>query len=144
VPDPPRDLKSLLRDAHRALQARVHQRLLDAGYTDLRPAHANVLQFIDWDSGSRVQDIATSAQVSWQAIAELVADLEADGYVVRVPDPTDRRAKRVCLTDRGRELTPVVIGAMQDVEASWAGIVGEEALDGVRETLRALWPNLGG
>jgi DNA-binding MarR family transcriptional regulator len=37
-----------------------------------------------------------------QSMGELVDDLEKRGYVERRPDPTDRRARLVALTDRGR------------------------------------------
>ena len=138
-PEPPGDLKSLLRDCHRALQAHVHARLLEAGYGDLRPAHANALQFID-ERGSRIQDMAARAQTSWQAMAELVADLENLGYLTRQPDPSDRRARLICLTAKGRLLTPIAISAMRELEGEWARRVGQEALDELRFTLQRLWP----
>jgi DNA-binding MarR family transcriptional regulator len=115
--------------------------LHEAGYTDLRPAHANVLQFID-ERGSRIQDMASRAQVNWQSMAELVIDLERLGYVIRKPDPSDRRAKLVFLTERGRELTPLAISAMREKEDQWAEKVGQEAVDQLRGTLRRLWARM--
>jgi DNA-binding MarR family transcriptional regulator len=142
VSAPPNDLKSLFRDCHRALQAHVHAALLAAGYTDLRPAHANALQFVD-DQGSRIQEMATRAQVSWQAMGDLVSDLEGLGYLTRKPDPSDGRARLICLTEKGRELTPVAIGAMREVEAQWARYIGGGGLDELRQTLQHLWRHLG-
>ena len=39
--------------------------------------------------------LAERAAITKQSMAELVAHLERHGYVERVPDPTDRRAKLV-------------------------------------------------
>ncbi len=36
-----------------------------------------------------------------QSVGEIVDDLVARGYAQRVPDPADRRAKLICLTDKG-------------------------------------------
>lgn len=128
----------MLRDCHRALQAHVHGRLIAAGYTDLRPAHASALQFIE-SGGSRIQDMAARADVSWQSMAELVTDLERLGYLTRRSDPTDRRARLVSLTERGQALTPIAIAAMCEVEEEWAARVGREALDQLKGTLQRLW-----
>jgi DNA-binding MarR family transcriptional regulator len=128
----------LIRDCYRAIQAHVTATLLEAGYDDLRLAHANALQFVDAE-GSRVQSMATRAQVTWQAMGELVSDLERLGYLTRIRDHSDRRARLVCLTDRGRALIPIVIASMREIEDEWAGRVGQSALDNLRTTLQQLW-----
>ncbi len=47
------------------------------------------------------------ARASPQSMGELVDDLETKGYVERRPDPADRRAKRIHLTERDeRTLAP--------------------------------------
>ena len=63
-----------------------------------------------------------------QAMAELVAYLEAQGYVVRVPDPADRRAKLVLPTDRGTDVVRIAQALVPEVE-EWIGTVlgGERA-----------------
>jgi DNA-binding MarR family transcriptional regulator len=137
--DPPEDLKSLLRDCFRAVQAHVHGRLTEAGYADLRPAHANVLQYLGYDGGLRVQDLASRAQMTWQSMAELVGQLERDGYVVREPDPSDRRARLVTLTAKGRDLIPIAIEGMREVEDAWAAEIGHNELKRLRAALQRLW-----
>ena len=51
-----------------------------------------------------------------QAMAELVAHLEGHGYVVREPDPDDRRAKLVIPTERGLEVFAVVQELIPEIE----------------------------
>src|SRR5256885_4959440 len=71
------------------------------GYDDIRPGHGCVFGHIEPD-GSRLTDLAARAGYSKQAVGEGTADLERMGYVERVPDPEDRRAKIIRLTEPGR------------------------------------------
>ena len=92
-----------MREAFRALNDLVVGELVARGHEKVRPAHAAVFQYLD-DGGTTVSVLASRAQMTKQAMAELVRHLEAHGYVVRVPDPADRRAKLVTPTDRGLDV----------------------------------------
>src|SRR5688500_14901029 len=98
--DAPENLAILLREPFRAGTEVLHRRFAEGGHTDVRPPHGNVMQFLD-DDGTRVSVLAQRAQVTKQAMAELVLHLERLGYVERVPDPSDGRAKLVRATQRG-------------------------------------------
>ena len=54
--------------------------------------------------GTRITVLAERIDVSKQAIAKLVDDIEEYGYVKREPDLADSRAKMVKLTAAGRRL----------------------------------------
>src|SRR5688572_5487745 len=86
------------------------------GHPDVRFVHGSVFQYLD-DDGTRVGVLAGRAHVSKQAMAQLVAHLEEHGYVERVPDPHDRRAKLVRATDRGREVFTIARAVMTNVDA---------------------------
>ena len=85
------------------MDRRLMERLVARGHPEVRSAHGNVFQYLD-DEGTRVSLLAERAQVSKQAMAQLVAHLEAHGYVERVADPADGRAKLVRATGRGRDV----------------------------------------
>ena len=53
-------------------------------------------------AGSRLSELARGANMSPHAMGELVDELESLGYVVRRPDPPDRRAKLIVLTRKGK------------------------------------------
>ena len=99
----PENLGVLLREPFRVASAQLHERFAEHGHPEVRPPHGNVFQFLD-DDGTRVSVLADRAQVTKQSMAELVAHLERHGYVERIPDPADRRAKLVRATARGKEL----------------------------------------
>ena len=49
-------------------------------------------------------------------MGELVDELEGLGYVARRPDPTDRRAKLITLTEAGRQCVSAGINTIGDIE----------------------------
>ncbi len=112
-------------------------RLAERGHPNVRFAHGSVFQFLD-DEGTRVGVLAERAHVSKQAMAQLVAHLEVHGYVERVPDPRDRRAKLVRATDRGREVFAVARSFMADVDARLRDRLGDEKLKQLRALLQEL------
>jgi DNA-binding MarR family transcriptional regulator len=64
-------------------------------------SHGVVLGRLDRDGPQSVSDLAVAERVRPQSMAQTVNDLEADGYVVRRPDPRDRRRALVELIDAG-------------------------------------------
>ena len=48
------------------------------------------------------------------------------GYLERGPDPDDRRARRIALTDRGMALVPVIRDAVSEVEREWTEALGAD------------------
>ena len=95
-----RNFGALLRDPALALNELVSEGLAQRGFGDFRTAHGTIGQHIA-DQGSRVTELAELAQISKPSVVYLVNDLERLGYVERIADPTDGRAKLVRLTARG-------------------------------------------
>ena len=131
------ELGILLFVANRALEQRAFDAIVAAGITDITLAQARVAARISPD-GSRVSDLAEQARVTKQSAAFLVEQLETAGYVERVPDPTDGRARLVRLTSRAGRVARAADAEVQRVLAEWADHVGEERLRQMHETLRDL------
>jgi DNA-binding MarR family transcriptional regulator len=104
---------------------------------DLRPAHGAAFQAIEPD-GSRVTEMAAAAQMTAQGLGQLVDQLQRLGYVDRVPDPRDGRAKLVVLTDRGWEAVAVGRRALADMEAAWDAALGRRRSDAFRAALAVI------
>jgi DNA-binding MarR family transcriptional regulator len=73
-----------------------------------------------------------------QAMAELVQHLETHGYVVRVPDPSDRRAKLVQPTKRGREVFAIAQELIPEIEARIRRVIGADRARELRNDLEAI------
>ena len=128
---------ALLRIPREAAQRRVLCGLEAAGFGDVRPAHFTVFQHLP-DEGMRLTALAEAALLTKQSMGYLVDDLEALGYVERVPDPSDRRAKLVRVTARGRQLDDTARGIIRELEADWASRLGEENYKHLLHLLRDL------
>ena len=76
--------------------------------------------------GSRLTELAERAGMTKQAMGDLVTQCEAWGLVVREPDPTDARARRVRFTESGLAWLNAFRAAVQQAEAEFRAEVGEE------------------
>jgi DNA-binding MarR family transcriptional regulator len=124
----------LMREPIRAGNALIHQRLIERGHPEVRPPHGNVFQFLD-DPGTRVSVLAERAAITKQSMAELVAHLERHGYVERVPDPSDRRAKLVRATARGKQVYAIAREVVAELEATWTRRLGKTRMRELRAIL---------
>jgi DNA-binding MarR family transcriptional regulator len=111
--------------------------LVAAGYGDIRPTHGCVFRFVR-DQGMRLTDIAMAAGMTKQSVGEVVDDLVDLGYVERFPDPADRRAKLIRLTDRGKEVQGIAYGLFEGVEERWAERYGPERFAQLRKLLEEI------
>jgi DNA-binding MarR family transcriptional regulator len=132
-----RMIGALLRIPREAALRQVVAGLAAADFGDVRLAHFTVFQHIP-PEGIRLTALADAALMTKQSMGYLVDDLEALGYVERVPDPTDRRAKVVRLTARGRAVEETVRKAIRQIEADWAARLGQEEYQHLTRLLRAL------
>jgi DNA-binding MarR family transcriptional regulator len=108
-----------------------------AGFPEIRAAHSCVFRYLHPD-GTRLSDMAEQARMTKQAFAEHVDYLEQHGYVRRVPDPEDGRAKLVVPTAKGAEALRVAHASFRRTEAAWAQQVGADRVAELRATLEAL------
>jgi DNA-binding MarR family transcriptional regulator len=127
----------LLNVARRDLSEELAKRVEAAGYTDIRPGHGCVFGTIE-PQGSRLTELAERAGMTKQSVGEATSDLEERGYVERVPDPDDGRAKIIRLTERGREAQAVGRRLIDELEREWAERHGEERVAALRDALEAI------
>lgn len=122
---------------HRAMETRVMDALAAAGFDDVTLAQARVFQRVGPD-GTRLTDLAEQARVSKQTTTFLVDQLERAGYVERVPDPRDARARLVRIAARGREAIAMARQIEAEVEAEWAAHLGKRDTETLRRILTDL------
>jgi DNA-binding MarR family transcriptional regulator len=88
--------------------------------------------------GSRLTELARRARMTKQSVGEVTTDLEQRGYVERVPDPSDGRAKIIRLTDRGHDAQTLGQDLIDEIEREWAERFGAERVAALREALEAI------
>ena len=144
MPQPPKTVNTvaLLGRAYSLLGFRIVDGVVGAGFPQ-KPAHSAVFAQITAD-GSRLTDMARRANMSPQAMGELVDELERLGYVVRRPDRTDRRAKLIVLTRKGQACLAAGIATIDGIEHQLTERLGERGHRQLRRLLTKLLDENGG
>jgi len=130
-------LPGLMEVVEEALFADFRRELEETGYGDIRPTHGCVFRFIR-EEPLRLTELATLAGMTKQSIGEVIDNLVALGYAKRVPDPQDRRAKLICLTERGEEAQKIGLTLFSKVERRWAERYGPERFAQLRALLEEI------
>ena len=105
----------------RAMLERLHA----DGFDDLDIAHMNLILY-PGPQGARPSELAAQRGMSKQAVNYLLGQLEALGYLQRQPDASDRRSKRIVLTERGERAAHTIRAAVRDIERDWETQLGQD------------------
>lgn len=136
TPPSPSELGPLIDALYYRLNERVAGRLAELGFPEVRPAHGKV--FENLGEGQRLTELARRAQITKQAMAGLVRDLERHGLVERGPDASDRRARIVRPSVRGRLAIAAAEQALDELYAEWRGVLGDTKFRDLRASLMAV------
>ena len=112
-------------------------RVADTEFSDIRVSHGCVFGNIE-PEGSRLTELAERARMTKQSVGEVTTDIEKRGYLERVPDPDDGRAKIIRLTERGLEAQALGFELIARIEREWGERIGEERVAVLRDALEAL------
>ena len=116
---------------------RLYASWAEAGFDDVRLSHSPVLSF-PGPHKARPSEIAARSGRSRQHINILLNELEAAGYLVRVPDPDDNRGRIVMLTDRGMDLMAAGRKELEAIEADWERRLGKQRFAALKRSLSEL------
>ena len=130
-------LPALLDDFAEQCFEEFRERLDAAGHSSIRAGHGCVFRFIH-QGGSRLTDLACSSGFTKQAVGEVVDDLEQLGYVERHPDPADRRAKVISLTESGADAQQTALAIFSDLEQRLGERYGKERIEAMRSLLEEI------
>lgn len=127
---------ALLGRAYSLLGFKIVDGVVGAGFPQ-KPSHSAVFGQIKTE-GSRLSELARGANMTAQAMGELVDELEAMQYVVRRPDPTDRRAKLIVLTPKGDACIAAAIVTIEGIEAQISQLLGADGHRQLQDLLTKL------
>ena len=126
----------MLGQAYSLLGFKIVDGVVGAGYPQ-KPSHSAVFAQIR-PEGSRLTQLARGANITPQAMGELVDELEELGYVERRPDPSDRRAKLIVLTERGTACVAAGISSIEGIEEQIEKVLGHRGHAQLRRLLLRL------
>ena len=126
-------LDNVSEDFHR----RLRDKLLQRGYRGLKLTFATVMSNMSF-SGTRLVDIAELNGMTKQAVGQIANEIEELGYIERIPDPHDGRAKNLVFTALGQGLIRDSIAAVEEVEQEYAQLIGADNMQQLQSLLAKL------
>lgn len=118
------ELADSLRDFYLRMHRLMNDRMKAQGASF---AQLKLLIFIERSGHVRSIDISDALGHTPRTVTEAVDGLERDGLVCRTPDPHDRRAKRISVTEAGRAVVRDVDPFKQEfVKSIFDAVSGED------------------
>ena len=112
-------------------------RMQKRGIHGMQPAYPRLLGNLDTE-GTRIGGLARRMGTTRQAVAQLATEIEKAGFVERVPDPLDGRGVIVRFTKKGRAGLSCAIEVMTEIEAEYAGILGDDGLEQLKSLMAGI------
>ena len=103
------------------------------GY-DLTPQQFGLLGFLWQEDGITQAELSAKSYIDRTTMGGLVDRLEKEGLVARRSHPDDRRAYRICLTDKGKSLEKVLTPLAEKTQQIFTAKLDEQEV----ETLKSL------
>lgn len=135
--DGPLNIGLLCFIVQRAMEDRVMADLAAAGFDDVTVAQGRVMARVG-AKGTRLTELAEQARVTKQTATFTVDQLERAGYVRRVPDPADGRARLVVFAERGLAAVEVARRTEAAVQEEWTRHLGRRTTARLHQILTQL------
>jgi len=136
------DLGVLLALAYQQFVSELHVDLGERGFDDLARSDGYVFRALD-AAPLTTSALADRLGISKQGAGQLVEDMTRRGYLRSRPDPSDRRARLLELSDRGRRALAAVRDFHRRYEQRLARRHGRAHVDTLRAMLTGMAPTYG-
>jgi DNA-binding MarR family transcriptional regulator len=114
-----------------------------AGYDDLNAAHVGLWRYPGLE-GLRPSQLADRRGITKQSVNDLLGYLEQHGYLLRVPDSADGRARVIRLTPKGWRLQKTIYAEAASAQQRIEEILGPRRYAQLHGSLELLTEQLGG
>ena len=130
----------LVHDVARLFGRRFNQRALL--FLGLTRAQCKVLGYLARNEGINQAGLADLLEIKPMTLVRQIDRMEEDGWIERQPQPGDRRARRLVLTDKARPILARILDLSNEIRAeSFAGLSKDEGKQLI-ELLRRVHGNL--
>lgn len=132
---------AMLRVVWQFVRDQLYAGVVAAGFDDLNAAHVGLWRYPGLD-GLRPSQLADRSGITKQSVNDLLGHLERQGYLDRVPDSGDRRARVIRLTSRGRQLERRIYAEAGAAERRIAQTLGPGRFAQLKSSLELLTEQL--
>jgi DNA-binding MarR family transcriptional regulator len=127
----------MLRDVWQWVRDQMYAGVVAAGYDDLSAAHVGLWRYPGLE-GLRPSQVADRVGITKQSVNDLLGHLEEHGYISRVPDLVDGRARVIRLTPKGRRLQQTIYAEAGAAQLRIEEILGSRRFNQLHHSLELL------
>ena len=120
---------------HRFTSINLHKKLEQY---NIGPGQLHFLMILYRHEGMNQECLAQQLMIDKATSARAIKKLEEEGYVTRMTDENDKRAYKICLTDKAYDLKPVV----HQILCEWTETLLRDFNEKEKETLFTLLEKL--
>lgn len=132
-----RYIGAMLRDVWQWIRDQMYAGVVAAGYDDLSAAHVGLWRFPGLEE-LRPSQVADRVGITKQSVNDLLGHLEQHGYILRVPDLADGRARVIRLTPKGRRLQQTIYAEAGAAQLRIEEILGSRRFTQLHHSLELL------
>lgn len=137
VSEPRPYIGAMIRVVWQWVRDQMYAGVVAAGYDDLNAAHVGLWRHPGLD-GLRPSELADRVGITKQSVNDLLGHLERQGYLERLPDTADGRARVIRLTSKGRRLEGTIYAEAQAAQMRIAESLGPRRFDQLLTSLQLL------
>lgn len=134
-------LGAYLGKAGKVLGKRLSDNFSSAGY-EINLEHWIILVHLWAQDGLNQKALCDYAGQHKTAITRAINSLEKLGFVVRIPDKSDKRNKLIYLTHQGREVREGLVGQMEKTMSEASKDISDEDIETCKRVLGKVFLNL--
>jgi DNA-binding MarR family transcriptional regulator len=133
----------MMRAVWQWVRDQLYAGVVAAGFDDLSAAHVALWRYPGLD-GVRPSQLADRVGITKQSVNDLLGHLEQHGYLMRVADSADGRARVIHLTAKGRRLQETIYAEAGTAQRRIAEILGPRRFAQFHNSLELLTTRLEG
>ncbi len=123
------------------VRVQLYAGVVAAGFDDLSAAHVALWRYPGVE-GVRPSQLADRVGITKQSVNDMLRHLEGHGYLLRVPDSVDGRARVIQLTAKGRQLQETIYAAAGTAQQQIEEILGPRRFAQLHSSLELLTEQL--
>jgi DNA-binding MarR family transcriptional regulator len=128
---------AMLRVVWQWVRDQLYAGVVAAGFDDLNAAHVGLWSYPGLE-GVRPSQLAERMGITKQSVNDLLGHLEGHGYLLRVSDSADGRARVIRLTSKGRRLEQTIYAKAGAAQLRIAEILGSRRFAQLNSSLEVL------
>jgi DNA-binding MarR family transcriptional regulator len=132
-----RYIGAMLRVVWQWVRDQMYAGVVAAGYDDLSAAHVGLWRHPGLEE-LRPSQVADRVGITKQSVNDLLGHLEQQGYILRVPDLVDGRARVIRLTPKGRRLQQTIYAEAGAAQLRIEEILGSRRFTQLHHSLELL------